>query len=362
MLSPRRTDVVEAILSRFKTAQEQLVLQTADLPLATLADMVETRTIDLDPNFQRRERWSHDKQSALIESFILNVPVPPIYLSEDEYGKYTAIDGKQRLRTICDYLYGRFKLRNLEGFREIEGLSFNELPDPIRNALRIRPFLRVVTLLKQSNAELKYEVFTRLNRGGETLNPQELRNVVFRGPLNDVIYQLADTDFLRSRLKIRNNASSAFRNMQDVEFVLRFLTLSERRTSYSGSLLRSMDEFMLTHRDAQPSFLANLRERFGTALARCQSLWGTYAFRRPEGAGWRDQTLAGMYDAEMLAVVQIDETIFKNAAVQSQDVIAKTRLLFDDPQFEQAVRLGTNTPSRIDYRVSKVVEMLSEYQ
>ena len=171
MLSARRSEEMSAILSRFNSAQEQLVLQTADLPLGTLADMVESRTIDLEPNFQRRERWHQDRQSALIKSFILNVPVPPVYLSEDEYGRYTAIDGKQRLRTICDFLYGRFKLRHLEGFKEIEGRSYAELPEPIKNALRIRPFLRVVTLLKQSNAELKYEVFTRIQSGRRDPEP-----------------------------------------------------------------------------------------------------------------------------------------------------------------------------------------------
>src|SRR5690242_16257498 len=91
------------LLRRFNEAQSQLVTQTADLPLGTLADMVDTGAIDLEPSFQRRERWSPDKQSALIESFLVNVPVPPVYLAEETSGKYTAIDGKQRLRAISDF-------------------------------------------------------------------------------------------------------------------------------------------------------------------------------------------------------------------------------------------------------------------
>jgi hypothetical protein len=97
---------------------------------------------------------------------------------------------------------------------------------------------------------------------------------------------------------------------------------------------------------------------FKTALERCESLWGDFAFRRPEGSGWRDQTLAGMYDAEMLAVMRISEQVFEQASGDSKAILAKTRSLFQDTQFEQAVRLGTNTPSRIDYRVEKVVKML----
>jgi hypothetical protein len=98
-----------AASARFREAQNRLVTQTADLPLQTLAQMVDDRSVDLQPSFQRRERWSNEKQSALIESFILNIPVPPVYLSEDEYGKYTAIDGKQRLRAISDFMGGRLR-------------------------------------------------------------------------------------------------------------------------------------------------------------------------------------------------------------------------------------------------------------
>ena len=104
----------DQLVRAFNAAQSRLVVQTADLPLGTLADMVETNAIDLQPGFQRRERWRHDKQSALIESFLLNVPVPPIYLAEESNGTYTAIDGKQRLKAINDYLKGRYTLRGLE--------------------------------------------------------------------------------------------------------------------------------------------------------------------------------------------------------------------------------------------------------
>lgn len=160
----------DKLIDSFREAQAILVVQTADLPLGTLADMVDVGAIDLQPGFQRRERWSHEKQSALIESFLLNVPVPPIYLAEELEGTYTAIDGKQRLKAIADFIKGRYALKNLERLREAEGARFEALPSEIINSLKLRPYLRVVTLLKQTDAMLKYEVFLRLNRGGEALN------------------------------------------------------------------------------------------------------------------------------------------------------------------------------------------------
>src|ERR1700694_1454538 len=94
----------ESIVERFTSAQEDLVLQSADLSLRTLTSMVSSGAIDISPFFQRRDRWSPAKQAALIESFLLNVPVPPIYLAEDELGTYSVIDGKQRITAVRQFL------------------------------------------------------------------------------------------------------------------------------------------------------------------------------------------------------------------------------------------------------------------
>lgn len=346
------------LVESFNAAQAQLVVQTADLPLGTLAEMVESKAIDLQPGFQRRERWSHDKQSALIESFLLNVPVPPVYLAEEADGTYTAIDGKQRLRAIADFIYGRFTLRNLEGLKTADNYAFSDLPIEITNALRLRPFLRVVTLLKQTDPLLKYEVFLRLSRGGEALNAQEIRNVAFRGSLNDAIYTLSSAIFLRKQLKIDGVKSSAYRDMADAEFVLRFLTLRERTRGFSGSLVKEMDAFMRYHQRANAASISHFSSMFNDALARCEALWGDVAFRRPEGNIWRDQTLAGMYDAQMISAHSISRATFAHAAQNKNILIRNTKALFDDPLFDKAVRAGTNTPGRILYRVQKMQEAL----
>ncbi len=133
------------IMQIFSTAQEELVLQSSDLSLRTVTSMVESGAIDIKPQFQRRDRWTVKKQAALIESFVLNIPVPPIYLAEDELGTYSVIDGKQRITAISSYLTNGFELRFLERFPELEGKAFGRLPRPIQNALDFRP-LRTITL------------------------------------------------------------------------------------------------------------------------------------------------------------------------------------------------------------------------
>jgi hypothetical protein len=161
---------------RFIEAQHNLVVQHSDFSLRAIFDMAARGSVDLEPHYQRRERWKPEKQSALIESFILNVPVPPVYLSEEDFGRYSVIDGKQRLTAIRDFLSDSLKLRGLTRFRDLEGSSFSDLPLEIQNALVVRPYIRVITLLRQTDPNLKYEVFLRLNTGGEKLLAQEIRN------------------------------------------------------------------------------------------------------------------------------------------------------------------------------------------
>lgn len=345
-----------AIVRRFEQAQDRLVLQASDLSLETIAGMVDSGAIDIQPQYQRRARWSNEKRSALIESFLLNIPVPPVYLAEDDYGTYSVIDGKQRITAIHDFMSDRFALTKLEDFVDLQGRTFAQLPRELSNALRVRPYIRAITLLRQSDPTVKYEVFQRLNTGGEPLNAQEIRNVAFRGPLNDAIYRLAANEFLRQQLKIRNERSPSYRNMADAEFVLRFLTLDESWQTFSGDLRRSMDDYMAANRALEANPLDRLGTHFLRAITWCQKLWSAHAFQRPVSGGWRDQALAGMYDAQMVAVGSLSDD--KLQRIKSQDALAAVRELFKDEQFEVAVREGTNTPQRIRYRISQLTREL----
>lgn len=353
------------ILKTFLRAQDRLVYQTADLSLGSLSGMATPRggrraaPIDLDPDFQRRERWTTEKQSALIESFLLNVPVPPIYLAESAAGQYSVVDGKQRITAIHEFMTNSLKLHKLKSFKELNGLIFSELPEELRNALEIRPYVRVVTLLKQSDPSLKFEVFTRLNQGGEAMLPQELRKVAYRGELSDLIYELANSEILKKQLKIAGKKSPAYIRMEDAEYVLRFFTLQEKWGSFSGSLRLELDDFMARYQHADQQLLDSLRNKFNRALNGCASIWGEHAFKRHTGSGWRSQFLAGMYDAEMLAVDQLTASELKKAIALKSTIVSGTAKLFKDSEFESSVRQGTNTPSFVRKRVERVYELLT---
>jgi Protein of unknown function DUF262 len=108
-------------LSFWQDKQRELVTSTLDYNLGTLSALIRDKSIDLSPNYQRRFRWDPTRQSRLIESFLMNVPIPPVFLNEDDYGSYSVIDGKQRLRAIDQFMRGALKLRGLKVFQDING-------------------------------------------------------------------------------------------------------------------------------------------------------------------------------------------------------------------------------------------------
>lgn len=354
---------VKKIVEQFESAQNSLVLQSSDFSLETIAKMVDGEAIDSSPTYQRRERWDHEAQSLLIESFLLNVPVPPVYLAEDDFGTYSVIDGKQRITAISQFMRDKYKLKGLKEFPNLEGLYFKDLPRELRNALNIRPYIRVVTLLKQTSPELKYEVFTRLNSGGEPLLAQEIRNALFRGKLNDDIMEMSEDQFLRQQLKIKTLKETAYTTMQDVELVLRFLTLEDSWKNFSGDMRRSMDKFMEDNAKLSQLRRTALRQKFSTSLKRCRALWGSDSFKRPSAnSNTRDQFLSGLYDAQMISVSSLSDAKYQKVLAKVGALRKETKGLFKDPQFDEAVRRSTNSPARVKYRIEKMIATLELIQ
>ncbi len=349
---------LKKIVQKFEASQRALVLQTADLSLQTIAQMVQSGAIDVSPKYQRRERWTPLAQAELIESFLINVPIPPVYLSEDDFGTYSVIDGKQRITTIHGFLSDQFALNGLEKFSEANGLKFSNLPPELSNALKIRPYLRVVTLLKQTDPELKYEVFTRLNTGGEPLLPQEIRNALYRGSFNDMLFESAGASFLHRQLKIVRMRETPYKEMQDVEAVLRFLSLSSNWQNFSGKMRHSLDAFAAVSRDISKQKIAVAKKSFETALARCQLLWGDDAFKRYQGTAYRDQFMSAMFDAQMIAASELSEARYKTLSSKTAAVRRETLRLFHDDKFVDSIRVSTNTPSKVRYRIMTMKDTL----
>jgi hypothetical protein len=355
-----QTTKVREIEAKFTKAQSSLVTQSSDFSLLSISEMVGQGIIDTAPGYQRRERWTPDKQSALIESFLLNIPVPPVYLAEEEYGQYSVIDGKQRLTAISSFLKGDFKLQNLEKFKEIEGSNFAGLPPALRNALQVRPYIRAITLLRQSDPQLKYWVFLRLNTGGDNLLPQEIRNVAYSGGFNDMLFKLAETPFLKQQLKITSEQSNPYIKMVDVEVVLRFFAMRDLWQDFSGDFKESLNTYMDQNRHPSDSELAAKSRQFSVALDNCENIWGDHAFQRYDGAGWRSQFLNPIYDCEMVAASALTRRQVEIIRSRPNRLRAVMRRLFaEDAEFISATTRGTNNLGSVRYRINAMKNALS---
>ena len=347
-----------SVEEKIKDYQQGLVLQSSDLSLGAISQMVSKGAIDISPTFQRRDRWKPHSQSQLVESFLLNIPVPPVYLSEDKDGTYAVIDGKQRITAIHKFMSGQLKLTGLEILDGLNGLTINDFPNSIANTLDIRPYVRTVTLLRQSNDRVRYEVFLRLNIAGIPLSAMEIRKVAFRGSYCKMIFGQSENNFLKNQLKIKSDQSSAYRKMVDAEYVLRFLTLRETWNEFNGNYRASMDEHMARFHDVREEVVEEHKYAFNRAIRYCEAIWGKHAFQRPEGKTWRNQLLAGVYDAEMIAVDSLGDKVLDNAKKNKSAIIRETRNLFKQHDFLEAATTATNTPARVLLRIERVQDML----
>lgn len=340
--------------------QRELVTSVVDYNLATLSDLVQSKVIDMLPQYQRRLRWDEIRQSRLIESFLMNVPVPPIFLNEDEYGEYSVIDGKQRLTAVNLFLRGRLRLKGLEVFKEINGKSFDDLPPKLQTVFRTRPTLRAIIILRQSDEDVKFEVFQRLNSGGVRANPQEVRNSAYTGPLNDLILDLSENRMFHKLLGIKNKDKSAmYQEMRDAELVLRYLTFRTTWEKFSGGMRRQLDKYMAHNRRMSSELLDTARNDFLHTLEVVEACFGNHAFQRwiPPKKMWRQQVLAALYDAEMIACQGRDIVSIQG---KQPAIIEATMALFANDEFRAAIDAATNSRDSFRTRIVMMKQLLDD--
>ena len=217
-----------------KAKERTVKTQSIEYDLETLVKKIDKGVIKLDPEYQRRHRWSDITSSRLIESLVLNIPIPTIYISQDvdvdyetEEYRYSVIDGQQRLTAVHRFFKNKFQLQGLETLEELNECAYKDLPPFLIRRLEERT-IKCLRIDSTIDAQVKLDIFERLNSGSVKLEPQELRNAVFSGRFNALCKLLgANADF-RTLLQIKENEAeqnNRVRKMEDVELVLRFFTL-----------------------------------------------------------------------------------------------------------------------------------------
>ena len=283
------------------------------------------KTLEVSPYYQRRARWDIPRKSKLIESFLVNIPVPPVFLYENDFARYEVMDGQQRISAILEYFENQFALRRLEILNSLSGKRFLELPREIRAGLERRSLPAIILLkestpTQESTVQLRRYVFERLNTGGIRLNAQEVRNSVYSGPFNDLLLELSrhplftnmwDIPPFESNEGIEPSAKLSrnrmFRQMRDVELVLRVFGLLN--PSEVGRGMRStLDNAMARHTRIKEEDLRQLKERFLKSLQLAHAIGGNNVFRVPDSRSKRGRPSASLFDGIMVALMRnLDE-------------------------------------------------------
>ncbi len=340
--------------------QRELITSTVDYNLESLSQLINKRTIDLAPKYQRRFRWDENRKSKLIESFLMNVPIPPIFLNEDDYGKYSVIDGKQRLSAINDYLSGKLTLKGLEVFKDLNDLNFFDLPIEFQNSLKIRANIRAIIILRQSDKDIKYEVFQRLNTGGVKLNAQEIRNSAFPSKLNDKVLELSESRMFHKMLGIKSKTNSRiYQEMFDAELVLRFFAVKDIWKKYPGGLKKILDSFLDDNQKMKESDVDTLTNDFVNTLSNVEQVFGADgSFRRwiPTSNKWKQKVSAPLFDALMFSCYKKDKQVL---AKSKQAILDDYKDLFtNDQNFLQSIESSTGTPNRFIYRCQTIENII----
>ena len=318
-MAKKRTRISESeITELFESRHSRLMLERNDFFLHQIHDFVKTGDwIISQPEYQRRLVWDQVKKSRLIESLLMNVPIPNVFLFEKELHRYEVMDGQQRLHTVFDFYEDNFALKGLTVWSVLNGLKFSEFPETLQRGLDRRRMSATTLLLGSEyvkGGDIRREVFARLNTGGVALSNQELRNSYYPGRFNDLITELAgDPSFtdiweiprhaVYWKSKTRQPAAKlrdhpVFKRMRDCEFVLRFFAF--RKTGLRGAVRKILDNCMERNQEIGEEEKTSMGEDFRKALELSHSIFGSQTFRLPTGTKEGGLSVP-LYDAVMVA-------------------------------------------------------------
>lgn len=210
-------------------------------------------------------------------------------------------------------------------------------------------------MLRQSDPELKHEVFLRLNKAGVALNSQEIRNVAYRGKFNDLLFDLSKEPYLAEQLKATAN-SKTYKEMIDVQYVLRFFTMREYYSSFPGNMDKAMDSFMNSHYKMSPRSIANAKILFKDSLNFCQQVWGSDGFMKPGG---NTRVLQGFFDIQMVCPSLLTDQERANALSKKNKLRnALSYEIQNNDDFSESLTQFTSNPDNVRMRIEHFCDIL----
>ena len=271
--------------------------------------------ICLDPDFQRNEVWSTRQKSELIESVVMGIPLPLIYLAETMEGKLVIVDGRQRLTTFFRYLDNEFSINGLKIMTELNACKFRDLENDAKKskyATEIEDFQLVIQIIKYPTPDRVR--FDRVNRGGTPLNNQEMRNALYQGAATRLLNELAASEVFKEA----TGHSVSPLHMKDKYIILRALSFY----LWKKDILKKKNGETVVYRSDIEEFLGysmeylnwvddtsreELKDLFLKVMKRCYDKLGEDAFRIPTDSGRRRPVSMTLFESLFYFVTLIEE-------------------------------------------------------
>ncbi|HTV28999.1 MAG TPA: DUF262 domain-containing protein [Xanthobacteraceae bacterium] len=366
--------LIESIAATLKKVSTQAL----DLSFNELLDMKESGELNITPDYQRLFRWSEGQRSRFVESLLLEMPVPPIFVIEEEEGRYQLIDGLQR---ISSYLHLRGKLTaphldlpvapgefltlsDCDIVPALNGLTFNDFPAALQIRLK-RAFIRVEVVRKETDPRFKYHMFKRLNTGGELLSEQQLRNCTIRllnSEFPDFLIRMSEVEDFKECTSGMTQARrlSAF----DQELVLRFFALKNRRDQFKHEVSDFLTEYMEEIADPEIQITFNYpgeEKMFRRTFKALNKTLGDMAFAIAYKT--RDRLTAGFGAYHFEAITIGLQTVLDRLDLDDDAVIAQLKsalmaIKLNREFVEMTTGGGKNSPGPLNARIGFVENQL----
>lgn len=293
-----------------KDLQEQLNYQkrkvdfdTYDITVKEIINMVAEKIIDIAPEYQRLFQWRDDRQSKFIESVLLGIPIPSLFMATNPDGTWEVIDGVQRLSTLIHFsdnenakkragINGNLILKDLQKLESFNNKKFSDIPKNIQMNFYLKP-IKVTTLSDKSDKKVRFDLFERLNTGGLRLSDQEIRNCIFKGEFREFIKELALNGHFRKVVRLPKNKEA---NATYEELVLKFFAYLNDEISFVHSVVDFLNDYM---EKATKSFnYTENREVF-------EYVFSTLASVLPDGIKRKAKTPVILYEAVSVGAARV---------------------------------------------------------
>lgn len=321
-----------------------------DITVQQMMDMFEAGHIIVPPEYQRQFLWSEGRQSQLIESAFLGIPIPNLFMATNQDSTWEVVDGVQRLCSLAHFKGTAkllkiidkdtpLKIASLEKLPDMEGLSLADLPGPLQLMFSTRP-IRVTVLNDKSDLSVRFDLFERLNTGGVSLTNQEIRNCVFRGKFNDDLKDCAKSPNFKSAIRLK---PADEKNGMPEELTLRFFAYLNNYTEFEHSVTGFLNDYM--------------RQRVNSKLSTTEKriFDNTFAFiaaELPNGiTRGRNITPLNLYEAVAVGV----GLCYKSGKKPKANVL---REQLESEELRKLTTGATNSRRRVSGRIEHVLKAL----